>query len=101
SAHHRTLPSFPTRRSSDLATPKNFMEAETGLIPVSLTTFSAFNLVLTAIVVCVMTGTVRWLYPKSPQPVASNSAREERHDGGTRSEEHTSELQSLAYLVCR
>src|SRR2546425_3355864 len=25
----------------------------------------------------------------------------ERHQGGHRSEEHTSELQSLAYLVCR
>src|SRR5205823_14589084 len=25
----------------------------------------------------------------------------QRGDGGTRSEEHTSELQSLAYLVCR
>lgn len=47
-----------------MATPKNFMEAEIGgLIPISQTTFSAFNLVLTAIVVCVMTVAVRWLYP--------------------------------------
>src|SRR5436190_14517805 len=38
-----------------MATPKNFMEAEAGLIPISLTTFSPFNLVLTLIVVCVMT----------------------------------------------
>jgi hypothetical protein len=30
-----------------MATP-NFMEAQTGLIPVSLTTFSGFNLSLTA-----------------------------------------------------
>src|SRR5205823_10915063 len=27
--------------------------------------------------------------------------RHDRHRGGGRSEEHTSELQSLAYLVCR
>ena len=51
-----------------MATPKNFMEAEAGLVPVSVTTFSAFNLVLTVIVVCVMTTMVMWLYPKSPQP---------------------------------
>src|SRR4051812_46967506 len=50
-----------------MATPKNFMEAEVGLVPVSLTTFSAFNLALTLIVVCVMIGMVMWLYPQSPQ----------------------------------
>ena len=38
-----------------MATPKNFMEAQVGLIPVSPTTFSAFNLSLTAVVVVVMT----------------------------------------------
>src|SRR3989440_1825695 len=30
-----------------MATPKNFMEADAGLVPVSLTTFSPFNLALT------------------------------------------------------
>jgi short-chain fatty acids transporter len=50
-----------------MATPKNFMEAEVGLVPVSLTTFSAFNLALTFIVVCVMTIMVRRLYPRSPE----------------------------------
>ena len=57
-----------------MATPKNFMEAEAGLVPVSLTTFSAFNLMLTAVVVCVMTMTLLKLYPKvavaGPAPVA-------------------------------
>ena len=57
-----------------MATPKNFMEAEAGLVPVSLTTFSAFNLTLTAVVVCVMTMTLLKLYPKvavaGPAPVA-------------------------------
>src|SRR6476661_2758777 len=47
-----------------MATPKHFMEAQVGLIPVSTTTFSAFNLVLTAVVVFVMTTTVRRLYPR-------------------------------------
>ena len=46
-----------------MATPKNFMEAQAGLIPISTTTFSAFNLILTAVVVVVMTATVRRLYP--------------------------------------
>jgi short-chain fatty acids transporter len=47
-----------------MATPKNFMEAQAGLIPISTTTFSVFNLALTAIVVAVMTLTVRRLYPR-------------------------------------
>jgi short-chain fatty acids transporter len=59
-----------------MATPNNFMEAQTGLVPVSLTTFSAFNLVLTAIVVCVMTAMVIRLYPKAPQTQIASS------DGG-------------------
>jgi short-chain fatty acids transporter len=68
-----------------MATPKNFMEADAGLVPVSLTTFSAFNLVLTLIVVCVMTVMVMWLYPKSPevQAVAAGRVVEDPHgDGG-------------------
>jgi short-chain fatty acids transporter len=67
-----------------MATPKNFMEAEAGLVPVSLTTFSAFNLVLTAIVVCVMTVMVMWLYPKSPQTQSalSNEAIDDPHGAG-------------------
>jgi short-chain fatty acids transporter len=48
-----------------MATPKNFMEAQVGLIPVSLTTFSAFNLLLTAVVVSVMTVALVRLYPRT------------------------------------
>ncbi len=58
-----------------MATPKNFMEADAGLIPVSLTTFSAFNLALTAVVFAVMVVMVRRLYPASPEtftPAASD-----------------------------
>src|SRR5262249_36257498 len=48
-----------------MATPKNFMEAQAGLIPVSMTTFSTFNLALTAVVVTVMTVTLLGLYPRT------------------------------------
>src|SRR5215510_9312535 len=48
-----------------MATPKHFMEAQVGLIPVSITTFSAFNLTLTAVVVAVVTLTLFRLYPKA------------------------------------
>src|SRR5207237_7896862 len=51
-----------------MATPKNFMEADAGLVPVSSTTFSAFNLILTAVVVSVMTFVLLRLYPKNPAP---------------------------------
>src|SRR2546425_9496475 len=36
-----------------------------------------------------------------PRPVQSRLHRRDRFAGHLRSEEHTSELQSLAYLVCR
>jgi short-chain fatty acids transporter len=48
-----------------MATPKNFMEAQVGLIPVSLTTFSAFNLLLTVVVVTVITAALVRLYPQA------------------------------------
>jgi len=66
-----------------MATPKNFMEAEVGLVPVSLTTFSAFNLALTFIVVSVMTIMVRRLYPRSPE--ARNATAELAEDAHTAS----------------
>src|SRR5205823_14735836 len=37
----------------------------------------------------------------SPPSIVLDSAHDERGAHGPRSEEHTSELQSLAYLVCR
>jgi short-chain fatty acids transporter len=54
-----------------MATPKNFMEAQAGLIPISATTFSAFNLGLTAVVVTVMTVAVRRLYPRDAEVLTS------------------------------
>jgi len=49
-----------------MATPKNFMEAQVGLVPISSTTFSLFNLVLTTVVVSVMTVVLVRLYPQKP-----------------------------------
>src|SRR4029079_19837290 len=39
--------------------------------------------------------------PFSPRPVLGSALEDEVEPAGLRSEEHTSELQSLAYLVCR
>src|SRR5205823_13639199 len=70
---HRNLPSFPTRRSSDLGRfaqfqmAKNVFENDDGVVD---------------------------------QPGEGQRESAEHH-GVDRSEEHTSELQSLAYLVCR
>ena len=50
-----------------MATPGNFMEAQVGLVPVSQTTFSLFNLALTAVVVCVMTAMLLRLYPRATE----------------------------------
>ncbi len=50
-----------------MATPKHFMESQVGLIPISTTTLSGFNLMLTAVVVTVMTLTVVRLYPEDRQ----------------------------------
>src|SRR5215467_15724669 len=47
-----------------MATPKNFMEAQAGLIPLASTTFSGFNLSLTVIVVSVITAAIVRLYPR-------------------------------------
>jgi len=47
-----------------MATPKHFMENQVGLIPLSTTTFSFFNLVLTGIVVAIISMILCVLYPK-------------------------------------
>jgi short-chain fatty acids transporter len=54
-----------------MATPKNFMEAQAGLIPISATTFSSFNLALTVVVVVIMTVAVRRLYPRDADVLTS------------------------------
>src|SRR5437764_11229743 len=42
-----------------------------------------------------------WLAPRSPAPPPPRSTVTTRAETRTRSEEHTSELQSPMYLVCR
>src|SRR5438876_8331633 len=81
SGHHRDLHSFPTRRSSDLAAPPEFVIgvesnwARVKFLPLASTSENSG---------------ARW--PIWGAFLAS---------GKTRSEEHTSELQSPVHLVCR
>src|SRR5205823_12995112 len=83
-AANRALPSFPTRRSSDLAlgaatAAQAFGFAMTGVVPQSIARAKDEKLRALGVELVKIAG------------------------GGSdlRSEEHTSELQSLAYLVCR
>src|SRR5205823_13462107 len=83
---HRDLHSFPTRRSSDLAFADGFHPAE------------HFDRVGGIVAVAAING--------SELPVFcfgfdDGSCDLFRGHSAPRSEEHTSELQSLAYLVCR
>jgi short-chain fatty acids transporter len=67
-----------------MATPKNFMEAQVGLVPISSTTFSAFNLVLTIVVVSVMTVMLTRLYPRKPDAsVPTGEVVEDPHVSST------------------
>src|SRR5205823_14431458 len=94
---HRDLPSFPTRRSSDLkrvlgATidPKN-KKAQTGpndnlaLLEQRKELFDIAGAI---------EKDLRDAFPPPPRAITCCGS-------GRRSEEHTSELQPLAYLVCR
>src|SRR5262245_66278016 len=76
SSHHSNLHSFPTRRSSDLATREIVIQAEAGQRRGALGQRIALGNGLLGQVA--RTGNM-----------------------ATRSEEHTSELQSLRHLVCR
>src|SRR5206468_13080426 len=88
SHHHRNLHSFPTRRSSDLPSPKNSTNLPT--------TFSRRRISVT-----VSTRSVA-VTPSRKRPVNSKPTTSGvRKYTGWRSEEHTSELQSRSDLVCR
>src|SRR5205814_4056201 len=85
SAHHRDVHSFPTRRSSDLypaAAPQDSQLHGTALAAISRRKRSRRPIRL-AEGFCAL------------PPLLSRTSRRER------SEEHTSELQSLRHLVCR
>src|SRR5205823_9402730 len=92
---YRTLHSFPTRRSSDLDSIKSVFAdgVERMILSVeSLLPKTPYARDEAIDVVCRMLGA---LVLARAMPASSSLGRE------LRSEEHTSELQSLAYLVCR
>src|SRR5205823_8969866 len=83
--HPPDLHSFPTRRSSDLyppATCRGLSPSWRGPATLSSWTIAA---------------DMGRAWSSTP----GSCARPRRRTGDSRSEEHTSELQSLAYLVCR
>src|SRR5205823_12468464 len=84
-AHIRALHSFPTRRSSDLLATTRPSSARRRA-PVEPVASSAVSTITRNS--CCTSWVAESASPK--RPIASR-----------RSEEHTSELQSLAYLVCR
>src|SRR5205823_13114971 len=101
STDHRDLHSFPTRRSSDLA-----LGRASRIVP-SRTIASSLGLGSGDLLVERM-GCRPWNAPEGAPPSGPGShgnactrALQVRDLADPRSEEHTSELQSLAYLVCR
>src|SRR5262249_61776398 len=96
SSPHRDLPSFPTRRSSDLSNERRL----TGIRKVFAATGDRCTVVGTAHA-DVLVGT------KYDDVICGLGGADLISGGGgddtqiTRSEEHTSELQSLTNLVCR
>src|SRR5205823_14409567 len=82
SLHHPHLHSFPTRRSSDLATKGVAMDSKFPLGDTVITSNAQIT-----------------LHPEDVLRMQRDLSV--ARDDGVRSEEHTSELQSLAYLVCR
>src|SRR5205823_13860627 len=96
---NRYLSSFPTRRSSDLhADPVRMRKGRTrmGMLQMmrGCTALLFVGFVLGAVAI-----PPAFAQPKQQQPTPA--AGEEQSGPQPRSEEHTSELQSLAYLVCR
>src|SRR5438046_610568 len=99
SAHHQFLPSFPTRRSSDLTTPRGDLEL---FLPL------ARNLVGMSLITSQPLGEdgffMLLLAPGRAETAAVRRdlvAVLDVSGSMSRSEEHTSELQSLTNLVCR
>src|SRR5439155_25860030 len=84
---HRDLPSFPTRRSSDLSSNASWVSAKLAMPLGGTSPLGPFIVVGHEVMVI----GAPWLSAAGTggQPV------------GVRSEEHTSELQSRGHLVCR
>src|SRR5206468_5437350 len=99
-ADHRALPSFPTRRSSDLAylpyyTEAQFVAADRGSRSISRVTADQAE--------GIQAHGRMIPFDQMITPAAIRTARERAtsSDDFLRSEEHTSELQSRSDLVCR
>src|SRR5205823_13994040 len=90
----RPLPSFPTRRSSDLAGTSK-PHQNTSRVRILARRTPAWAPLRRRAPSRRFMQLRRGRLPRRP------AVRALRRDGARRSEEHTSELQSLAYLVCR
>src|SRR5205823_13432806 len=98
--YHRVLHSFPTRRSSDLGNYANPLAA--GLTGTTSRSSSTFGNAIYANLN--QTNSTSGLGGRAGTTGLGGGGLPGGSPGGTRSgrsEEHTSELQSLAYLVCR
>src|SRR5205823_14170828 len=98
SRHHRPLHSFPTRRSSDLL-PRGASAAAPHSTYYTSYLGDFINLARDPMTFAQIIGK-NLLADVVTVPIVC-TALDERALGQPRSEEHTSELQSLAYLVCR
>src|SRR5437899_5756929 len=87
SGHHRDLHSFPTRRSSDLITIRTMANPLRIRIPLEKTSRSPW------LANCLGT---KWSRARIDERRGKSATIRK-----PRSEEHTSELQSLRHLVCR
>src|SRR5439155_20374684 len=96
SAHHRDLPSFPTRRSSDLAAVSSALPPISPIITIALVSSSSLNSRSASRKLVPMIGS-----PPMPMQVDWPIPRLVSCPTASRSEEHTSELQSRGHLVCR
>src|SRR5205823_7655607 len=97
SGPHRDLHSFPTRRSSDLPSLLPKWSVAVGSVPMKLPwikkLFVPKEEPASSIWMPIGLPPITFPAPAAVPPMVSSAA--------FRSEEHTSELQSLAYLVCR
>src|SRR5205823_15073204 len=95
-----SLHSFPTRRSSDLISLTCFERTLSPSAPFTIGTSSEFSHARHGCVCCAMPDSNPEPWP-IPGAAKCSSAKALSLRERARSEEHTSELQSLAYLVCR
>src|SRR5205085_10602551 len=101
SGAHRDVPSFPTRRSSDLMTMRYYMPNEQYATPESKVRRTEDILRRVEALPGVQAAFASNMIPLSGGGGFSQIAIDGRPSEKGRSEEHTSELQSQSNLVCR